>query len=115
MTKNNVKRKKGESRGENLIGIRHRLASAGPRQRQNGGAMKTRIRGLRALVSVLLLGLGLNAYAARLDPVGIRITTLGFTGSEDFNPADACDLPCSPPHLDGNDRPDGAGDVGLIR
>ena len=61
--------------------------------------MKTRIRGLRALLSVLFLGLGLNAQAARLDPVSIRITTLGCAAPEDFNPADGCDLPSDPPHL----------------
>jgi hypothetical protein len=78
--------------------------------------MNTSIRGLRALVSVLLLGAGLSAYAACLDPVSEHITPPGLTGSGDINPADACGLPCQnciTPHLDGGDQSAGSGDIAM--
>ncbi len=73
--------------------------------------MNTSIRGTRALISAILLGAGLSAYAARLDPVSAHITVPGQVGSGDINPADACSLPCDIPHLDGTDHPAGRTDV----
>jgi hypothetical protein len=53
---------------------------------------------LRALFSALLLGVGLSAYAGRLDPMSRHIGQPRSTVSGDVNPADACALPCVPPH-----------------
>jgi hypothetical protein len=77
--------------------------------------MNTSIRGLRALFSAILLGIGLSAYAARLDPISEHITTPGLAGSGDINPTDNCALPCAScitPHLDGGDQAAG-GDIRL--
>jgi hypothetical protein len=52
----------------------------------------------RALVSAFLLGVGLSAYAGRLDPVSQHIMTQAPAGSGAFNPAMACSLPCVTPH-----------------
>jgi hypothetical protein len=73
--------------------------------------MNPSIRGARALISAILLGAGLSAYAARFDPISTHLSLPGQVGSGDINPADACSLPCDIPHLDGADRPAGRTDV----
>jgi len=72
------------------------------------GTMNISFRGLRALVSALLLGAGLTAYAARLDPISKHITPPGLSDTGDINPADGCSMPCIRPH-------DGAGESHDLR
>ena len=76
--------------------------------------MNNSIRGLRALFSALLLGVGLSAYAARLDPISEHLTAIGLTGSGSINLGDEGGAPCVSPHLDGGDQASGAGDTGLV-
>ena len=68
--------------------------------RRIGSLMKKTLSLLRATASVILLAVGLSAYAARLDPIQQHISTLGPAGSPDTRPADNCTLPCQAPSLD---------------
>ena len=60
--------------------------------------MNKTILALRAVVSALLLGVGLSAYAGRLDPMSRHIGQPRSMVSGEFDPALQCALPCIAPH-----------------